>query len=173
MNTVSAPVAPPSLLNYRLQIDHLLVLLQSRSIMGCKCISIFAGSQPPSVSLNWHHCSLQVHTIGTASKCISKLAQSRPPSASPNSLVHSLQMYPQPGTITASKFTRSWPPGASPNWLDYCLQGYLQTSTITASERIFKFTPSQCGEMVKLDGRQPNINTLPHLAWYLIGIRQI
>jgi len=54
----------------------------------------------------------------TACKCISKLARL----LSPNWLGHSLQVYLQTRSITASKFTRSWPPSASTHLLDHCLQ---------------------------------------------------
>jgi hypothetical protein len=82
--------------------------------------------------------------------------------------------------ITASRFARSWPPWTSHNFLDYCLyictlmasksispttHHYgLQVCMITASASITKFTQLQCGYMVELEGRQPIINTLPHLA---------
>jgi len=71
--------------------------------------------------------------------------------------------------LTASKYSsniaRSWPPSASPNSLDHGLQVHLQTRSITASECISEFTRSQCGETVVVEGSQPVINILPHLAW--------
>jgi len=82
-NELSLSLRRASLPNYRLQIDRLLVLLQSRSIMFSMCISKLTRSQPPSVSLNCHDYGLQVRII-TASKCISKLTWSRLPKASPN-----------------------------------------------------------------------------------------
>jgi hypothetical protein len=39
-----------------------------------------------------------------------------------------------------------------------------------ASECISEFTQSWIGEIVELDGRQPFMMTLPHLAWLLNGI---
>jgi hypothetical protein len=40
---------------------------------------------------------------------------------------------------------------------------------ITASQCIAEFTRSQCGDTVELEGRQPIINTPPHLTWYPKG----
>jgi len=85
-----------SLPNYCLQIDCLLVLLESRSIMASKCISKLARSQPLGVSLFSHDHGLHVCTI-TAAKCISTLAWSR----SPNSLHRGLQGHLQTCLITA------------------------------------------------------------------------
>jgi len=138
-----------------------------------KCISKLAQSRPPSASLILHNHSLQVHlhtcTI-TAAKCISKLAQSRQPSASPNSHDHGLKVHLHTRSISASKciskLARSQPPSVSPNLLDYG----IQTSSITAWECISKFTWLQGGKMVELEGRQPIMNTPPHLAWYPKGI---
>jgi len=105
---------PPKL---RLHIDRLLVLLQPRLIMACKCISKLARSQPPSASLSSLEYSLQVNHQPCsimASKCFSEVTRSRPPRASPHSFDSSLQVY-------------------------------LQTRSITASECISKFTRSRCG----------------------------
>jgi len=118
MNRVSAPGAPPT---DRLQIDHLHVLLQSRSIIACyKCISKLARSRPPSASPNSIDHGLQVHLSvhsSSASKCISKLDRSRPPSAALSSLDLGLQVHLQTRSITAckcsSQFTRSRPPSAA------------------------------------------------------------
>jgi hypothetical protein len=41
-----------------------------------------------------------------------------------------------------------------------------------ASECISKFTRSRCGELLELEGRQPIVNTPPHLAWHPKGIRE-
>jgi len=113
-----------SLPNYRLQIHHLLVLLQSRSIMAFKCISKLARSQPACVSPNLLDYSLQVSTI-MAFKCICKLAWSRPPSASPNSLDYGLQFHLEPCSNLAAKcitkLARLQPPSVSPISLDYTL----------------------------------------------------
>jgi hypothetical protein len=84
MNRVSAPVAPPYR-TYLLQIDRLLVLLQSHSMMASKCISTPTRSRTPSRSPNLPVCGLQSRWI-TGSLCMSKLARCRPPSASPMSL---------------------------------------------------------------------------------------
>jgi hypothetical protein len=127
-----------SLLKYCIQIDRLLVLLQSGAIIASKCICRHARSQPPRVSLNSHDYSLEVRTI-TASKCIFKLARSQSPSASPNRL-------------------------------DYSLQVYLQTPAMMVFVCISQPSRSRCGEMVKLEARQPIKTTLPHLVWHPIGI---
>jgi len=79
-----------------LQIDRFQVLLQSRSIIACKCMSKLARSRPPSASLSSLNLGLQLHLQPrsiTASKCISNLARSRPQSASPNSLDHWLLVH--------------------------------------------------------------------------------
>src|SRR5258708_7060674 len=123
MNRVSAPGAPPT---DRLQIDHLQVLLQSRSIIACyKCISKLARSRPPSAALISHDLGLQLHLQTrsiTASKCISKLYRSRPPSAALSSLDLGLQVHLQTRLITASKcisnLGRSRPPSAALSSLD-------------------------------------------------------
>ena len=108
----------------------------------------------------------------TASWYSFSLARSWPPSASPNSLDHSIQVYLSTRTITASTFAPSRSPSASPNSLDYSLQVYLQTCSITGSECISKFTRSRCAETVELEGSQPFIKTLPHLAGYLKAIHE-
>jgi hypothetical protein len=118
-----------SLPNYRLQIDRLQVLLQSRSITASKCISKLARSQPPSVSLNSHDYGLQVRTI-TASKCISKLARSQPSSVSLNSLDHGLQVQLQTRSITASKCITKLARLRLPSSHDHGLQVHLQTRSI-------------------------------------------
>jgi hypothetical protein len=106
--------------------------------------------------------------------CISKLAQLWPPSVSPNLLYYSLQAHLQTHSITASKciiiFALTQTASVSPNSLDYSLQVHVQTHSISALECISKFTPSQCGETLELEGRQPIINSLPHLAWHPKGI---
>jgi len=150
MNRVSAPGAPPT---DRLQIDHLQVLLQSRSIIACyKCISKLARSRPPSASPNSLDHGLQVqlsvHSI-TASKCISKLARSRHPSAALSSLDLGLQVHLQTPWIMASKcssqFTRSWPPSASPNSLDHGLQVQLSVHSISEFNRPVRPQTTQDG----------------------------
>jgi len=134
MNTLSAPVAPPSRtrsiapscaspnsLKCGLQ-----VYPQTRSIMASNCISKLAQSRPPV--------HLRTRSIA-ASKCISKLARSRPPSASPNSLDHGLQVYLQTRSITASNciptLARSRPPV------------HLRTHSIAASKCISKLARSR------------------------------
>jgi len=145
INTVSAPVAPPSQttasrstapksscnlglswpqsaspnsLNHSFQVN-----LYPRPITA----SMFAQWWPASASTNSHDHGLQVHlqtrTI-TASKCISKLAQ------------HSIRVYLKPRTNTLPKFAQSHHSSASPHSLDRGLQVHLQTRSITASESI-------------------------------------
>jgi len=127
--------------------------------MASKCISKLAQLRPPSVSLNLFDQCLQVHL---------QLARSQPPFVSLNSHDYVLQVR----TIIASKsiFKLAWwpPPIVSPNSLDYS----LQTRSIMASQCISKFSQSQCGETVELEGRQPMMKTLPHLALYPKGIHE-
>ena len=166
--------------------------------MALQCRYKLARSRPQSASPNSHDYGVQVHlqicSIAaskcisqnsldyglqlcsiTASECISKLARLWPPSASPNLLYHSLQVHLQTRSITASKCIFKspllQPPSASPNSLDYSLQVHVQTCSITASECICQFTPSWCGETLELEGRQPMINSPPHLVWHPKGIR--
>jgi len=157
MNRVSAPVAPPS----RTTTSRLMVSSYS---------SYLARSWPSSASPDTLDYSLQVYLPTRLFKA-STFASSRPPTASLNLLYHGLQVNLQCFSITASrcifKLARSRPLSASPNSLNYSLQLYLQARSIMASECISKFTRSQCGEMVELEGRQPIVDTLPHLTWYL------
>jgi len=134
----------------RLQINRLLVLPQSRSILASKCISTHAQSWPPSASPKSLDHGLQVHLQSRsimASNCISNLAQLRSPSASPNSFDHGLQMYLQTRSITVfkciSKLTWIRPPSASPKSLDQGLQLDLHTQLIAASKCISKLGQSQ------------------------------
>ena len=87
--------------------------LQVRMIIAYKCILNLARLRPPRL----HNQVLKLH--------ISKLARSRPPSASPNSLDHSLQVYLQTYSITATEFARSWPPSATTNSLNHDLGAHL------------------------------------------------
>jgi len=196
MHRVSAPVAPPSRTTAsRLTaskyssnlarswppsaspnpLDHGLQLyLQTRSITASNCNSKLARSRPPGASPNSLDHGLQVH-LQTRSITASKFARSWPPKCiSLNSLDHGLQVHLQTRSITASqcisKLSRSRPPTIFPNTLDYGLQVHLQTCSIIASECISEFTRSRCGEMVELEGRQPIINTPPHLTWHPKGI---
>ena len=87
--------------------DRFEVLLQSRSIIGCKCISKLAQSRRPSASLSSLNLGLQLHLQPrsiVAWKCISQLAWSRLQSASPNSLDYVLQVHLSTRSIMASKF---------------------------------------------------------------------
>jgi len=160
--------------------------------MASNRISKPARSQPPSVGLNSHDYGFQVCTI-TATKCICKLVRLR----SPNSLDASLQVHLQTCSITASEcifnLARLWSANShdlrlqirtitdctgipklarlrSPNSLHHSLKVYLWTQSITASECMSRFSRSQCGETMQVNGRQPIINTSPYLAWYPKGI---
>jgi len=157
MNRVLAPV-PTFLRIYRLQFNHLQVLLQFRSIMAFKCISKLAQLWPPSASPNLLDYSLQVRTIDglqtrsiIASKCISQFTWSWPRSASPNLLDHGLQVHMINGLqthfITVSKcifqFTRSRALCASPNSFYHSLPVHLSVHLISASKCISKPTRSR------------------------------
>ena len=91
-----------SLPNYRLEIDRLEVLVQSRLIMASKCISKLARSKPSSVSPNSHDYGLQVCRI-TATKSISKLAHVRPR----RSHDHRLHTHSTTASECITQFTRS------------------------------------------------------------------
>jgi len=71
---------PPSASRHSIDY-HLQVHLETRVIITSICISKLAQSQPPCVSLNSHHYSLQVRTI-TPAKWISCHAQAQPPRTS-------------------------------------------------------------------------------------------
>jgi len=100
---------------YRLQIDHLQVLLQSQSIMAFKCISKLTRSRPPSVSPDSLYNGLQVHRSVT---------RSQPPKKSANSLNYGLHVH-------------LWVQ------LDLRMQVHLQTHSIAASKYIPQFTQSR------------------------------
>jgi len=143
MNRVSAPVSPPS-------------RTTASRLTASKYSSNLARLWPPSASPNSLDHSLQVRTH-MASKCIS-----------PNSLDHGLQVRTHMASKCISKLARLRPLSSHSHGLQ---SAYLQTRTIslqvrtiTASESISKFTRSRCGETVELEGRQPIINTPPHLA---------
>jgi len=133
------------------QINHLQVLLQSRSIIACyKSIRKLARSRPRSVSLSSLNPGLQLHPQTrsiTASKCISEFTRPRPLSASPNSLDHGLPVHLWVHWIAVSncicKLARSRPPSASVSSLSLCLSVHLQTRSITASLCIAELTPSR------------------------------
>jgi hypothetical protein len=137
MNTVSTPVPPPSR-TYRLQIDHLLVLVQSRSIMASRCISKLARSRPPSASPHSLNRGLQLH-LQSRSTTASKLAGSWPPSASPNSLDQGLQLNLLTRSITASKCISKRALLRPASSHDHGLQAHLPPRSMTASECISEF----------------------------------
>jgi len=150
MNRVSAAVVPRSW-TYRLQIDRLLVLLQSRLIMASKCISKLTRSRPLSAIPHSLDHGLQVHlqTLSiAASKCISKLTQSQPPSASPKSLDHGFQLHLQTRSIAASKciskLAQSQPPSASSNSLNPGLRVYLWVHSIVIFRRTSNLGKIEC-----------------------------
>jgi hypothetical protein len=135
---VLAPGAPPF---NRLQINHLQVLLETRSTIACnECISNLARPQHLSVSLSSFNLGLQLHVqtrLITGSKRSSQLAQSRPPCPSLSSLNLGLQLHLPPHSIMATKciseFTRPRPPSASPNPLDHSIPVHLYISMFTPS----------------------------------------
>jgi len=150
MNRVLLPGAPP--------IDHLQVIVQSRSFMASKCISKHschsfwlwlqvhatmaskcisnvARLWPPSASLSSLDLGLSVHLhTGSieASREISKLTQLRLPSASLSSRCHGLQVYIWTHSHMASKFGQTLPSSASPNPLDQGLGVHLYVHSSTA-----------------------------------------
>ena len=148
MNRVSAPVRV-FLPIYHLQIDHLQVHLQTRSIIASKCISNLAQSQPPIRTMN----CLQTRLI-TASKCIFQFTRSRAVSASANSIYHGLQVHLSVHSISASKcistLARSRPLSSLEEWLpssldewppnsfDYCLQVHFSVHLISVPKCISK-----------------------------------
>ena len=176
------PGASPNSVNHSLQVYLITLRIAAPKFGWSMPLSESPNSVEQGLTLHLHTRSI------TAFTSVSNLGQSWPASAAPNSLNISLQVYVQAGAITASKLARSWPPSAlqthtitssrriskvaqsqppsvCPNSLAY---GF-QTSLITASECISMFTRPQCGETVKLDGRQPIIKTPPHLSWYPTG----
>jgi len=106
----------------------------------------------------------------------SKFTRSQPWSASPNSHNYGLQVHLQIRSITASKcisrLARLQPLSASSNLLYPSVQVYLETRSIRASECISKLTPSRCCETLEVEGRQPIIDSPPHLACHPKGIRE-
>jgi len=145
------PNASPNSINNSRQVCR-----QTRSIT----VSKFSQSWAPSAYL-------QTRLI-TASRCISKLSWWWPPSVSPNLLDYALPVHLQPCSFTIaesiSMSTRSQPASVCPNMLDFRHKVHLHTYSTTALECISEFTWSWCCEMVELEGRQPNINTPPHLT---------
>jgi len=141
MNSVSAPIAPPSQ-TYRLHIDHPQVHLPSCAIMASKCISKLTPSQP-AVRLETHS--------SIALKYFSILTQLWPPSLHH----HAFQLHLQTRLITASEyistFPRSWPPSVSPNTFIYCLPTHLHTWSIGTTENITQVTLSRCGRTQQAD----------------------
>jgi hypothetical protein len=71
-----------------------------------------------------------------ACKCISQTVWLWPL----NLFDHSLQVYLQTCSITASKFTQPWPPSVSPNMLEYNLRVHLYIHLITVSMYISKYS---------------------------------
>jgi len=105
-NELSLSCHHTSLPTYRPQIDHLQVLLQSRSMMACKCISYLAQSRAPGASSELFDLSVEVHLRShsiTASKCISEF-----------NLI--------PASKSISMITQSVSPGAALVMLQFRLQ---------------------------------------------------
>jgi len=135
---------------YRLQIDHLQMHLQTRSITSSNCNSKLAWLLPPSASLSSLNLGLQVY-IQTSSTMAFKFEWSWPPSASPNWPDHSLQVRTinglKTGMITASKcisqFSRYRALSALPYSLNHGVQVYLSVHSISASKCISKLAWSR------------------------------
>jgi len=148
MNWISAPRAPPI---DCLQHHHLHVLLQSRSIIACKCITKLIWTRRPSESLSSLDVGFPVQFLTcsiTASQCITKYSQSWSSISYPNSLDYGLQLPHLVNNISACKWifklARSRPPIASPNWLDLSLQKLLWVRLIAASKCIYQSRRSLC-----------------------------
>jgi len=137
-----------SLPNYHLQIDRLLVLPQSLSIMASKCISKLAQSQPPSVSLNSHDDGLQEH-LQTRLTMVSKLAQSRTPGVSPNSLHYGLGVHLQTCLVTVSNLAWSQPQSLFPHQQNVKWFGshYWTTQQLWTATLILPDAP-RCSQML-------------------------
>jgi hypothetical protein len=121
-----------------LQIDRLQALLQSRSIIACKCITKLTWSWPP-----FH---LWVLSFSVAN-WLSKFTRLWPPSASPNLIDHCLQVHLWVHAISDSKcvseFTQCWFPIASQHSLDHGLRMYRWIHSILVSHCISKPAWSQ------------------------------
>jgi hypothetical protein len=140
MNTVSAPVAPPS-------------RTTASRLTASKYSSNLARSWPPSGSPNSLDYGLQVHLQTrsiTASKCISKLARLRPPSSHD----HGLQVHLQTRSISASKCISKLARLRPPSSHDHGLQMHLQTRSVTASKCMSKLARSR--------PRSASISSLDH-----------
>ena len=144
MNRVTA-CRRTSLLIYRLQINHLQILLQSRLIMASKCIANVTWSLPTSASPNSLDQDLQVHLWVT---------QSRPPSASPTWLNHGLPVHLLTRSITTCMCISELH--------NLGLQVHFQTRLITGSKCISQFnliSASKCiSELLDL-GLQMHLQT--------------
>jgi len=120
----------------RLQINHLLVLLQFCSMVASKGISEVASHGLEVCMIIATNCISKVapilHTCSHdyAPNCVFNIAWSRPPSASPNWHNHGLAVHLDTRSITATKFAQLLPP-----------QVYLQTHSIS----IFSLT-SNCSK---------------------------
>jgi len=116
MNSVSAPVVPPS-------------RTTTSRLTASKYSFNLARSWPRNASPN---CSI------TASECISKLARSGSPSASPNLFDYSIRVHLQICSTTAFKFISKPARLQPPISHHHVLQVYLQTQLVTASKCISK-----------------------------------
>ena len=105
------------------------MLLQSRSIIACKCISKLARSQPQRASPNSIDHGLQVHLLSSLDLGLQVHLLS--------SLDLGLQVHLQTRSITASKCFSRLARLRSASSHDHGLQVHLQTRSITASMYIF------------------------------------
>ena len=155
MNSVLAPVAPPSgSTASRLTAPRSTAsrstspkkLFQSRSLVATKCISKHAWLRPPISHNHDLQVYLQTRSI-MASKCVTKLAQLRPPSAALSSLHHGLPVHIRTRSIMASKcinkLPRLQPPSGSLSSLNHGLPVHLESQLIMASKFAWWWPPSE------------------------------
>jgi hypothetical protein len=133
MNRVSSPSVP--------SIDHLQVLVQSRSITASNSIPELTRSPFPSVCPKWLHSGLLVCII-MISKCISKIAWSRPASefedalqsASTNSLNYNLRVQFLVHSIRASTFTSKYTELVPENFISQDIRSRPRSVTLSSFE---------------------------------------
>jgi hypothetical protein len=140
-----------------LQIDHLHVLLQSRSIKASGYISKLAWLNPPSASLSSFNPIWKVYNQGcliTASNWNCECIWFRPPRAYTHTTDYRVQLHLWVHSTSTMKYigNLAWSRSliASPSSLDLCLPVYLQSHSIMACNYISKVTQSRNGEMAEL-----------------------
>lgn len=144
-----------------LQIYHLHVLLQSRSIKASGYISKLAWLNPPSASLSSFNPIWKVYNQGcliTASNCNCECIWFRPPRAYTRAYTHTIdyrvQLHRWVHSTSTMKYicNFAWSRSLieSPSSLDLCLPVYLQTHLIMACNYISKVTQSRNEEMAEL-----------------------